>query len=159
MVKHPLHHCVKWLLLRFILLLPMLPIAYEAVRYRRGIEGVFPPGPLATVHEAFHCKQCHVEPWRGWQKLLGRDQQIGAAMDRACVSVMAAWWMATLRTCALAWLSGSWCLRRPSHRTTRARFLMKLGIAPTAIMSTGVTKDYFSSRPINASAVIAICIP
>jgi hypothetical protein len=84
MVKHPVYRCLKWLLLRFILLLPMLPVAYEALRYRRGIEGVFPPGPVATVHEGLHCKECHVEPWRGWQKLLGRDRQIGAAMDRAC---------------------------------------------------------------------------
>jgi hypothetical protein len=84
MAKRPVYCLLNWLFLRFIFVLPLLPIGYQIVRYRQGMEGIFPPGPLAAAHESVACKQCHVEPWRGWRRVLRAGHQTAAAMDGAC---------------------------------------------------------------------------
>jgi hypothetical protein len=74
---------LSWLSFQVILVLPILFIAYWALWYQQGMVAIFPPGSLAPAHEALDCKQCHVESWRGWHRLLGTDRT-AAAMDRAC---------------------------------------------------------------------------
>jgi hypothetical protein len=75
---------LHWLSLLAILVLPLAPIGYTALRRWQDMEVLFLPGPLAPAHEGLDCKQCHVEAWRGWQKVSGGGRQTGATMEQAC---------------------------------------------------------------------------
>jgi hypothetical protein len=75
---------LNWLAFLVILSLPILPIAFQAMRDPQGVEAIFPPGPLASAHESLACNCCHAEPWRGWRDVVTADRQTGATMDRAC---------------------------------------------------------------------------
>jgi predicted CXXCH cytochrome family protein len=78
------HRFWHWLSFFTILVLPILPIGYLALRQWQSMEVLFLPGSLASVHQHLECSQCHVEPWRGWRRVSGGDRQTGAIMDRAC---------------------------------------------------------------------------
>lgn len=84
MAQRPLYRFLNWLSYRVVLVLPVLPIAYQAVRYHQGMETIFSPGSLASAHQPLDCQSCHVEPWRGWHEIWTADDQTKAVMDRAC---------------------------------------------------------------------------
>src|SRR5579871_1426681 len=84
MAQPPASRLVHWLSFLAILVLPIVPIGYLLARHSLEVEGLFLPGSLAAAHQGFTCKECHVEPWRGWHKVSGGDRQSAAIMDGVC---------------------------------------------------------------------------
>jgi hypothetical protein len=84
MAQRPLYRFLNWVSFRAVLVLPVLPMAYHAMRYHQGMETIFSPGSLAPAHGSLDCQSCHVEPWRGWRGIWEAGHQAGAIMDRAC---------------------------------------------------------------------------